>query len=59
MDRRVHTAKELYDMGVVDVLAANGEGREAVLTPTQRQYCNSTRVARLPGSNRPCHACLV
>ena len=36
MDRRVHTAKELYDMGVVDVLAANGEGREAVLNYMQR-----------------------
>ena len=36
MDRRVHTAKELYDMGVVDVLAAHGEGREAVLNYMQR-----------------------
>jgi DSF synthase len=36
MDRRVHTAKELYDMGVVDVLAADGEGREAVLNYMQR-----------------------
>jgi DSF synthase len=36
MDRRVHTAKELYDMGVVDVLAADGEGHEAVLNYMQR-----------------------
>jgi len=36
MDRRMHTAKELYDMGVVDVLAAEGEGRQAVLNYMQR-----------------------
>jgi len=36
MDRRVHTAKELYDLGVVDVLAPDGEGREAVLNYMQR-----------------------
>ena len=36
MDRRVHTAKELYDMGVVDVLAPDGGGREAVLNYMQR-----------------------
>jgi len=36
MDRRVHTAKELYDMGIVDILAADGEGREAVLNYMQR-----------------------
>ena len=36
MDRRVHTAEELYDMGVVDVLAADGEGRAAVRTYIQR-----------------------
>lgn len=36
MDRRVHTARELYDMGVVDVMAADGEGREAVLNYMQR-----------------------
>ena len=36
MDRRVHTAEELYDMGVIDVLAAEGEGREAVANYMQR-----------------------
>lgn len=36
MDRRVHTAEELYDMGVIDVLAADGEGREAVANYMQR-----------------------
>ena len=36
MDRRVHTARELYDMGVVDVLASDGNGREAVLNYMQR-----------------------
>ena len=36
MDRRVHTAGELYDIGVVDVLAADGEGREAVLNYLHR-----------------------
>ena len=36
MDRRVHTANELYDLGVVDVLAPDGEGREAVLNYMQR-----------------------
>ena len=36
MDRRVHTAEELYAMGVVDVLAPDGEGREAVLNYMQR-----------------------
>ncbi|WP_073054404.1 crotonase/enoyl-CoA hydratase family protein [Kaistia soli] len=28
---RIHTAEELYDMGVVDVLAEDGEGQSAVL----------------------------
>lgn len=36
MDRRVHTAEELYDMGVIDILAADGEGREAVANYMQR-----------------------
>jgi DSF synthase len=36
MDRRVHTAEELYDMGVIDVLASDGEGREAVANYMQR-----------------------
>ncbi|VAW81554.1 Enoyl-CoA hydratase [hydrothermal vent metagenome] len=36
MDRRVHTAEELYDMGVIDVLAADGEGREAAANYMQR-----------------------
>lgn len=36
MDRRLHTAEELYDMGVVDILAADGEGRSAVRTYIQR-----------------------
>jgi DSF synthase len=36
MDRRVHTADELYDMGVVDVLAPAGEGRAAVLNYIHR-----------------------
>lgn len=30
MDHRVYSAEELYDMGVIDVLAHDGEGREAV-----------------------------
>lgn len=38
MDRRVHTAEELYDMGVVDVLAAEGEGRAAVHNYMQRHH---------------------
>jgi DSF synthase len=36
MDRRVHTAEELYDMGIVDVLAPDGEGRAAVLNYMHR-----------------------
>ena len=36
MDRRVHTAEELYEMGVIDVLAPDGGGREAVLNYMQR-----------------------
>lgn len=36
MDRRIHTAKELYEMGVVDILAPEGEGREAVYNYMQR-----------------------
>jgi len=36
MDRRIHTAEELYDMGVVDVLATNGQGRAAVRTYIER-----------------------
>jgi DSF synthase len=34
---RVYTAEELYEMGVVDVLAADGEGREAVYEYIQHQ----------------------
>jgi DSF synthase len=36
MDRRVHTAEELYEMGVVDVLASDGEGYEAALNYMNR-----------------------
>jgi len=36
MDRRVHSAEALYDMGVIDILAADGEGREAVVNYMQR-----------------------
>lgn len=36
MDRRVHTAEELYEVGVVDVLAPDGEGRAAVLNYINR-----------------------
>jgi DSF synthase len=36
MDRRVHSAEELYELGVVDVLAADGEGREAALNYMNR-----------------------
>jgi DSF synthase len=36
MDRRVHTAEELHDMGIVDVLAPDGEGRAAVLNYMHR-----------------------
>lgn len=36
MDRRVHTAEELYDMGVIDGLAPDGEGRAAVLNYMRR-----------------------
>lgn len=36
MDRRVHTAEELFDMGVVDVLAPDGEGRAAALNYMRR-----------------------
>lgn len=35
-DRRVRTAGELYEIGVVDVLAPDGEGREAVQNYMQR-----------------------
>ena len=35
-DRRVYTAVELYDIGVVDVLAKDGQGREAVQSYMQR-----------------------
>jgi DSF synthase len=36
MDRRVHTAGELYEIGLIDVLAADGEGRQAVLNYMHR-----------------------
>jgi DSF synthase len=36
MDRRMHTAEELYDMGVIDELASDGEGREAVASYMKR-----------------------
>jgi len=34
---RMYTAEELYDMGVVDVLAENGEGEQAVGTYIKKQ----------------------
>jgi DSF synthase len=36
MDRRIHTARELFEIGLVDVLAADGEGREATLNYMHR-----------------------
>lgn len=36
MDRRIHTAEELYDIGVVDVLAPDGEGHAAVVNYMHR-----------------------
>jgi len=36
MDRRIHTAEELYDIGVVDALAPVGQGRTAVLNYMHR-----------------------
>lgn len=36
MDRRIHTAEELYDMGIVDILAPDGEGREAAFNYMKR-----------------------
>jgi DSF synthase len=35
---RIYSAEELYDMGVVDVLAENGEGEEVVNTYIKKQY---------------------
>jgi DSF synthase len=39
---RVYTAEELYEMGVVDVLAADGQGREAVYDYIQHQRHRSS-----------------
>ncbi len=36
MDHRIYTAAELYEMGVVDILAAEDEGRAAVNDYMQR-----------------------
>ena len=36
MDRRIHTAEELYDVGIVDILAPDGEGREAAFNYMKR-----------------------
>jgi DSF synthase len=36
MDRRIHTAEELYGMGIIDVLAPDGEGRAAVIDYMRR-----------------------
>lgn len=36
MDHRIYTAAELYEMGVVDILAAEGEGRDAANDYMQR-----------------------
>ena len=36
MDHRIYTAAELFEMGVVDILAAEGEGRDAVNDYMQR-----------------------
>ncbi|MCB1760147.1 MAG: enoyl-CoA hydratase/isomerase family protein [Gammaproteobacteria bacterium] len=39
---KVHTAEELYDMGVVDLLVEEGEGEEAVYDYIQRQKTRSS-----------------
>ena len=36
MDHRIYSATELYDMGILDVLAADGEGRAATMEYMQR-----------------------
>ena len=40
MDHRVYAAEELYELGVVDVLAPDGEGR-AVVADYMRRYANT------------------
>lgn len=41
MDHRIYSAAELYDMGILDVLAADGEGRAATLEYMQRHIALS------------------
>jgi DSF synthase len=36
MDHRIYTAAELYDMGILDVLVSDGEGRAATMEYMQR-----------------------
>jgi DSF synthase len=41
MDHRIYTASELYEMGVLDVLTADGEGRAATMEYMQRHMALS------------------
>jgi DSF synthase len=41
MDHRIYSAAELYDMGILDVLAADGEGRAATMEYMQRHMALS------------------
>ena len=49
MDHRIYTAAELYEMGVVDILAEEGEGRDAVNHYMQRYVFAGSRVSWFPG----------
>jgi DSF synthase len=40
MDHRIYTAEELYDLGVVDILAPDGQGR-AVVADYMRRHVNA------------------
>ncbi len=38
LDGKIHTAEELYEMGIVDILVEDGEGEAAIV-----EYCNKHR----------------
>ncbi len=47
-DRKVYTAEELYDLGIVDVLTENGTGMDAALSyiSNHRRYANGYNAIR-------------
>jgi DSF synthase len=39
LEGKIHTAQELYDMGIVDILVDDGQGEAAIVEYTQRHKC--------------------